>query len=198
MIPERGLLGTAVFSDCYSYRYTLDRHLPFCGDDIGRIAFLMLNPSTATSDNNDPTVAKCCTYASAAGGTFLTVVNIFAFRSTDPDVLKTVDDPIGPENDSYILNVVSQSTMTICAWGKHGRILKRGAQVVQRLIDNGLSERLYSLHLNGDGSPGHPLYLPLKNTPQKWISAADYVQSENKKTSRGRRKDPRQGSLLGT
>lgn len=188
MLIEQGKLGTATFSDCSKYRYTLDRPLESYTDAIGRVSFLMLNPSTASADKNDPTVAKCCRYALAAGATELTVINIFAYRSTDPEALKTAEDPIGQGNDQYILDVVSQSTMTICAWGKHGDILNRGRALTKMLLDNGLGERLYYLHLNGDGSPGHPLYLPLANVPQKWAAAKDYANAtgNKKRTTKSR------------
>ena len=48
--------STAIYSDCERYRYALTR----VWDDTGKRAlFVMLNPSTATEIQNDPTVERC-------------------------------------------------------------------------------------------------------------------------------------------
>lgn len=95
--------GSAVFSDDDEalYRYRLSRwwdaSKPSC-------TFVMLNPSTAEADpeTDDPTVQKCRRYAARWGYGSLEVVNVFAWRSTDPLVLPKLKDPIGPENDRAI------------------------------------------------------------------------------------------------
>ena len=46
----------AIYSDCERYRYALTR----TWDESGKRAlFVMLNPSTATEVQNDPTVERC-------------------------------------------------------------------------------------------------------------------------------------------
>ncbi len=181
MIKEVGKLGTAIFSDCRRYRYLLERPLLTSGDLklAKNINFIMLNPSIATADTNDPTVAKCCQYAMASGGTHLTVINIFAWRSTDPDELKLSEDPIGPDNNQIIIDTVKNSYMTICGWGNHGKLLNRGPSLVNMLLEMNL-DRLFSLKINTKGgmSPGHPLYLSLALKPQRWTEARTYGQCE--------------------
>lgn len=170
---EESKIGKAVFSDCDEYRYYLSRKIENQeAITFKRIAFLLLNPSTATAEKNDPTISKCCTYARLWGYSDLTVVNIFAYRSTDPKALAKSDDPVGPENDMHILNVAKSVDMVLCAWGLHGKLHDRGKIVTGMLRQNDI--RLYYLELNQDGSPCHPLYKKLDLKPSHWIEADEF------------------------
>jgi hypothetical protein len=151
----------AVFSDCQLYRYTLWRQ--WGPGEVPR--FLMLNPSTATAELDDPTIRRCMGFARAWGCGGIVVLNIFAFRATDPADMKRAADPIGPENDEY-LRSEGQKGRVICAWGAHGSFMDREAAVV-RLFD-GLRVPLYALALTGAGSPRHPLYLKGDLKPTRW------------------------------
>lgn len=155
------VLCAATFSPCRSWRYTLSR---VWNDGGTRCVFVMLNPSTADETKNDPTVAKCIRYARGWGHGSLLVLNIFAWRSTDPRVLPTLADPIGPENDEAIRAGIAGAARVICAWGKWGRIHGRGPQVLALIRAAGVTP--YALSLNNDGSCAHPLYLPGAATPQ--------------------------------
>ena len=75
----------AVYSDCEAYRYSLTRIWEGAGQRVG---FVMLNPSTATETQNDPTVERCERRARALGFGSFTVVNIFAWRDTDPRAMR--------------------------------------------------------------------------------------------------------------
>jgi hypothetical protein len=129
--------------------------------------FIMLNPSTATADVSDPTVRRCEGFARAWGHDSLVVLNIFAFRSTDPKALYAEPDPVGPENDSYIgryaKHAVAKGGVIVCAWGAHGKHLDRGDTVLGKLMKYGP----HYLKTNKGGHPSHPLYLKasLKPTP---------------------------------
>jgi hypothetical protein len=128
---------------------------------------VMLNPSTADERSNDPTVERCQRRALALGCGGLIVTNIFAYRSTDPAALYKLADPVGPDNNSNILQAASTpNALVICAWGRHGALKQRGAEVEQYL--RGASVPLHVLALNDDGSPSHPLYLPYERQPQEW------------------------------
>ncbi len=151
-IRQLGLTGSAVFSDCRAYRYTLARKL---SENAGVCVFCMLNPSTADAMKNDPTVRRCVGYAQQWGFGTLAVVNIFALRSTDPKALYDHADPVGPDNDWYLSRAAEAADLFVCAWGTHGR--ERGKFVIDMLRDKA---RLMCLTRNKDGSPGHPLYLP--------------------------------------
>ncbi|MGI0011840.1 MAG: DUF1643 domain-containing protein [Nitrososphaera sp.] len=121
----------------------------------GLCLFVMLNPSTADKMKNDPTINRCIAYARAWGFGTLEVVNLFAFRSTDPGQLHEVDDPIGPENDRYILNRATLADCIVAAWGNHGALLGRSDQVRRFLAPKAVQ----CLGLNKTGEPKHPLYV---------------------------------------
>jgi hypothetical protein len=118
--------SVAVYSDCERYRYSLTR---VWNDAGSRALFIMLNPSTATEVQNDPTVERCERRARALGFGAFRVLNIFAWRATDPRDMRAAADPVGPENDSAILDSLPWADSVVCAWGTHGAHLGRGLQV---------------------------------------------------------------------
>ena len=125
------------------------------------VAFIGLNPSTADENILDPTCRRCVDYAKRWGYTSYCMLNLFAFRSTDPDVMLKHPEPVGVDNDKWLLEVGSRANMLIAAWGNHGRHLNRGARVAAMFGD-----KLKCLAVNVDGSPQHPLYLPKDLKPK--------------------------------
>jgi hypothetical protein len=123
----------------------------------------MLNPSTADETENDATIERCMRRAKMMNCGGLMVVNAFAYRSTNPDALYDVTDPIGPENDGYIRRAAEVSGVVICGWGKHGSLHLRNHSVVD-LIEKARALPL-ALRINKDGSPGHPLYIKYDQKP---------------------------------
>ena len=87
--------------------------------------------------------------------------NIFAFRSTNPTILRKTKDPIGPENDYWLKNLRDEADLTIGAWGNHGEFLNRGDAVLNFIPE------IQCLRMTKRGFPSHPLYLPkiLKTIP---------------------------------
>jgi hypothetical protein len=77
----------------------------------------MLNPSTADAEKFDPTVRRCFGFARDWGFGGLEVVNLFALRSTYPEQLKKVSDPVGPENDAVIRRAVKAADLVVASWG---------------------------------------------------------------------------------
>lgn len=155
--------STAVFSDCERYRYLLTRVWNPSGK---RALFIMLNPSTADEIKNDPTVERCERRARTLGFGSFRVCNIFAFRATDPKVMRAELDPNGPENDKAILDSCEWADQVICAWGTHGAHLGRGAEVTELVRESGVSP--CHLGLSKDGHPKHPLYIAYAQQPEKW------------------------------
>jgi hypothetical protein len=153
----------AEYSDCETYRYTLTRVWDGGGP---RAAFVMLNPSTATEVQNDPTVERCERRARALGFGAFRVLNIFAYRATDPRVMRAAADPVGPGNDAAILAALPWADRVICAWGTHGAHLDRGAQVAAMLRAAGAP--LWHLGLSKAGHPKHPLYIGYEVQPRLW------------------------------
>ncbi|TGD44567.1 DUF1643 domain-containing protein [Pseudotabrizicola sediminis] len=157
--------SVAVYSPCERYRYLLTRVWDRAG---ARALFVMLNPSTATEVQNDPTVERCERRARALGFGGFRVVNIFAFRATDPRVMRAAPDPVGPGNDAAILSSVLdwQAERVVCAWGGHGVYLGRGDAVAQLL--RGTGQPLWHLGLTAAGQPKHPLYIGYAEQPRLW------------------------------
>lgn len=156
-------VSSAVYSDCDAYRYLLTR----VWDPAGRRAlFVMLNPSTATEVQNDPTVERCERRARALGFGAFRVTNIFAFRATDPRVMKAAADPVGPANDAAIAESAGWADAIVCAWGTHGAHLDRGAAVARLLAEQG--RPLSVLGLTRAGHPQHPLYIGYDRQPVPW------------------------------
>jgi hypothetical protein len=166
MITKRALKGDAmseaVYSDCETYRYLLTR----IWAPGPRALFVMLNPSTATEAQNDPTVERCERRARALGFGAFRVTNIFAFRATNPKLMRAVADPVGPDNDQAILASVEWADTIFCAWGNHGLHMNRGPAVESMLRAKGA--RLCHLGLTGQGQPRHPLYVGYDLMPQAW------------------------------
>lgn len=145
------------------YRYWLSR---FWDTGYGTCAWVMLNPSTADASEDDPTIRRCIGFSKAWGFSGLVVVNLFAWRATDPHELvcqQHVDDVIGPENDRHIEEALSQADRIILAWGAHTIARRgRGKQVARIAWDNGEPECLGETKYQ---TPKHPLYVPRTTIP---------------------------------
>ncbi len=155
--------SVAVYSDCEAYRYDLTRIWDASGP---KALFVMLNPSTATEYQNDPTVERCERRARTLGYGAFRVANIFAYRATDPKVMRAIADPVGPANDEAIANGAVWADRIICAWGSHGAHLTRGAAVETLL--RGIAKPLWHLGLTQAGQPKHPLYIGYDRQPELW------------------------------
>jgi hypothetical protein len=151
------MLMEAVISDDGNYRYWLSRTWGRGGKVV---AFIGLNPSTADSKQNDPTVLKCIRFAKSWGATKLVMVNLFAYRSSSPKDLRQVADPVGADNDAWILRAVEEADIVMAAWGNNGSYLGRAAEVAKRF-----QGRLQALRITKQGMPGHPLYIPAYKKP---------------------------------
>jgi len=156
----------ADFSSCMKYRWSLKRDLRNINSGNKTMNFIMLNPSTANEEFNDPTVARCENRTIDMGYSYMIVTNIFAYRATDPDDMKAQSDPVGELNDKTISDSASESDYIICAWGNHGNFMNRGAGV-KKILDD-INKPLYYLKMNGSGQPSHPLYLRKDIEPALW------------------------------
>jgi hypothetical protein len=167
VIVRQNLSGTAGahFSDCERYRYLLWR-VWRKRNSIRWLNMLMLNGSKATHEVSDPTVDRQVRRAQLLGFDGLYVTNIFAWMSTDPKALYTLPDPVGPDNDRYLLETATKSAMVICGWGNHGVLHGRGKAVYRFLSASGIS--LLALRVSSGGEPWHPLYLPYNLQPTQY------------------------------
>jgi hypothetical protein len=139
------------------FRYHLARDTAVVGGSASdrHLVFVMLNPSIADETTDDHTIRKCRGFASLWGYSGFEVVNLYAFRATDPAELRREGFPIGCENDAWIENVCRGADV-VCAWG--GNAEKSRARHVFELI-RGVCEVKWHLGLTCDGQPRHPLML---------------------------------------
>lgn len=141
-----------------AYRYSLTRAW---GAPKPSICWIMLNPSTADAGQDDPTIRRCVGFSQRWGAGALIVVNLFAYRATDPCALLTADDPVGPRNDQEILRAAGSATEVIAAWGRLGQSLRGRDKDVLGLIPR----PVLCLGLTQEGYPRHPLYMPKDAVP---------------------------------
>ena len=160
-VPFRTVCGGAEFSECRTYRYALWRIW-----GVGPCAmFIGLNPSTADENTNDPTIRRCIRFATDWGFGGLYMLNLFAYRSTDPKVLVSMGDPIGPKNSEALAYYRTKCELIVAAWGAHKLASRRG-----RSVCGIICRRLDCLGTTKDGSPRHPLYVRADVKPQLFWS----------------------------
>lgn len=162
----------AVISDCGTYRYRLERETALVGKTA---AIIMVNPSTADHIENDQTVRKCIGFAQRHGIARIIIGNLFAFRSADIKDLRRAQDPIGPDNDDHLLQILRDADLHIVAWGAIAKLpealRKRWHFVVRAADRQGVA--LHCIGLNDDGHPKHPLTtgyeIPLTTWTAPWF-----------------------------
>lgn len=148
------------------YRYRLwrvwDRNLP-------TVLWVMLNPSKADAELDDATIRRCIGFAKqwgflSRGGEIvgyggIEVVNLFAFRATNPKELITATDPVGPENVAAIHRMVDMKPgLIVAAWGNN---VPTGYEAHVRTIRDALrSNNALCLGHTRAREPKHPVRLP--------------------------------------
>src|SRR5579883_1527453 len=143
------------------YRYTLWR---VWSTALPKVTFILLNPSTADALRDDPTIRRCVGFARTWGFGSLEIVNLFAYRATHPRQLKTAPDPVGPANDTAILQAVSSAQLVVVGWGTQGRLYGRDRAVLRLLPDS-----ICCLGATRAGFPCHPLYLKKDTAPVPYL-----------------------------
>lgn len=152
----------AIISDCELYRYSLWR---IWDDSKPNVMFIMLNPSIADYNIDDPTIRRCIGFAKSWGYGGLYVGNLFAYRSTKPNGLFEAIDPIGEKNDYHLSNMNQQCELAICAWGNQKIIDKINSN--HKPLSN-INIPLHYIELSNNGTPKHPLYLRGNLQPKKY------------------------------
>ncbi len=151
------MLKTATLSECGQYRFVLTREWA-CG--LPKACIIMLNPSTADAARDDATIRALIRLLKALGYGGFEVVNLFAYRATDPRELKFADarlDVVGPLNNRYIIDAVDRCDVTICAWGAAPFVVQSSRGVEVRALMLGRS--LWCFGTTKARAPKHPLYL---------------------------------------
>lgn len=149
------------------YRYHLTRRW---GPKIDTVVWVMLNPSTADADVDDPTIRRCISFSAELGADSLRVVNLYAYRSTDPKHLLAVEDPVGPMNNTVIRETLlaarAMRSPVIGAWGVNARA-DRVSEFVT--IADECRVPLHCLGITKSGMPRHPLYVLGSTRPTPWV-----------------------------
>lgn len=163
--------SSAVISADGLYRYRLER-----GDGTA-VAFLMLNPSTADATHDDPTIRKCLGFAKRWGFERIIVVNLFAFRATDPRDLAAAHrrgvNVVGPDNVYHVEQAMRDSGLVVAAWGRHAEAKWAVGEA------NRWSGRLMQcLGNTKGGSPRHPLLVPYDTELKTFVSTVYHRRSE--------------------
>lgn len=151
-----GVKSSVIFSDDEKHRYVLRRAWdsgPENGGKNRKIVFIGLNPSTADEKKNDPTILRMINFSKLWGFSRLSVCNLFAFRATIPADMKNSEDPVGLENDFYLMKEISDADKVIACWGNHGKFLSRGKEISKTLGN------FEHFGFTKQGEPRHVLYL---------------------------------------
>lgn len=156
---------SAEFSPDGRYRYRLSRAWDnnLLGEDATPMVWVMLNPSTADDKDDDPTIRRCIGFAQRYGYVLMHVINLYAWRSSDPRDLGRVGDPVGPDNDDWIRRTLDGASV-VAAWGA-------GAQRsrVEKFMEIvGPTRAVWCLGTTRLGQPRHPLYVPGETEFEKW------------------------------
>lgn len=152
----------AHISPCGRYRYTLWRSWCEGIAGYGSLVVIGLNPSTADASNDDPTIRRCVGFARTLGCDSLVMLNLFAYRATNPKDMLAASDPVGDECDRYLkIYAMLPTTTVVAAWGANAPH-ERAADVAA------MFPALQCWGKNKDGSPKHPLYLPRTAKLEQW------------------------------
>lgn len=150
------LVRSAVFDESGAYRYLLERRWARQGPTT---VFIMLNPSRADAQVDDPTIRRCMGFARDWHSGRLLVANLFALCTHNPALLKRAASSEGPLNDEHLRLAATSADRIVLAWGIHGGHLNRDQQVLQ-LLGSVTSQPLECLGRTKAGQPRHVLYLP--------------------------------------
>lgn len=144
----------ATISRCGKYRYLLGRQW----GEGSPLLFVMLNPSTADAEVDDATIRRCIGFAQRGGFGGLEVVNLFAYRATDPKDMKRAGYPVGEDNDHHIVQASMLAGAVCVAWGVNVAGLER-PQIVLPMLRKHAANALQCLRITRSGYPQHPLML---------------------------------------
>lgn len=154
-----------IFSEDRIYRYVLKHSWKDMFDVQEKaIVWIALNPSTADENQLDPTLTRIRNFSNDFGYNCFYMLNIYAFRSTDPKNMLNCKQPIGKDNDYWIKEICNKTDKIVCCWGNMGKHLDRSNKIREMLK----SYPLYYLDLSKENQPKHPLYLNSKLTLKRY------------------------------
>jgi len=106
-----------VFSPDRQHRYTLlHQPEPLLGGNR-LLMWIGLNPSTADETQLDPTLTRILGFTRREGYDGFIMTNLFGFRATLPKDMRAAPDPVGPDNDKWLLTSARRCGKVVAAWG---------------------------------------------------------------------------------
>ena len=165
------------------YRYRLRRAVGsevLDGPRASTLLWVMLNPSTADARADDPTIRKVVGFTRREGFTQAEVVNLYAFRATEPDDLWAAEwrgvDVVGRLNDATLGGTIAAADAVVLAWGAAPASARRRASFARRVdvvvkLLPGLSAeqgRARCLGTTSGGDPRHPLFVRSAAPLEPW------------------------------
>lgn len=147
---------SAVFSPCGTWRYRLDRRVA----ERGRVAFICcVNPSYAGAEVNDQSVTKMIGFCERNNIARFMLGNKFAGIATNIKDLPKLSDPVGPDNDWHLRQMMREANIHIVGWGSLNKLpevlRKRWVSIVKMADEQGVT--LHCIGTNTDRHPRHPL-----------------------------------------
>lgn len=145
------------------YRYELGRSWD---ESKPSLEWIMLNPSTADADVDDPTIRRCIGFAKRDGFGSIIVHNLYALRATNPKTLLDchIIEAFG-DNERWLSRQCAD--VTVAAWGANPAaeawmkcVLWRGVFRSRPL--------LLCLGQTASGAPRHPLYVKGDKEMEVW------------------------------
>jgi hypothetical protein len=164
-----GVRGSAIFSADGKRRRWFCRPISMASKRVG---LMMLNPSDADADDNDPTVTRCVGFAEREGAGSLEVANLSDYIETDSKKLDGLArlGVLSDLNTRHYQRHVLGCDLVICAWGAHPWARGKLALILSQLT--GCNDiRLMGYRCLGKtktGAPNHPLYLPASKPLENW------------------------------
>ena len=151
------LAADAHISCCGTWRYLLSR--VWVAGSHNLLPWIMLNPSSADHRQDDPTIRRVCGFSRAAGFAGAVVMNLFALRAPEPNMLRQAEDPVGPDNAAMIRHglALCRTSQVVCAWGTRGGYQGQAERITSTL--RSADRQLVCLGLTQGGHPRHPLYI---------------------------------------
>lgn len=171
---------SAIISRCGKYRYRLDRDCGQPFDGSKTFAFFGINPSTADATLDDSTIRRLRGFTISYGGHRFIVGNVFAYRATDVGELSRCSDPVGPDQSTYLQQIINDADVLVPCWGNSGKVpgpLRYFIASTLELI-HAAEKPVMHFGLTASGDPKHPLRL-CKDTPLTAMRFIDAVRGIN-------------------
>ena len=138
-----------VTSKCQNYQYF--RLYAINEEAKNPLGIVGLNPSVIKNGKNS-TVSILSQIALREGYDSLIITNLYGYITPNPKDLKTIDDPVGPDNDVWINDMVKTCDKVLCIWGNNP-----DKERVNKILPT-IKKKAYTIGLTKSGQPRHVLH----------------------------------------